>query len=90
MSISLLTVNIADLMQVIREDAERKGGNVEFQENGRELKVQAYLDDIEANYLVPDSLILLVKIVEDLDPPKDSNALVDAFWRTMNTHYVAG
>lgn len=78
------------LMQNVRVDAERNGGNVEFQLDQFEvsMKVQADIDDVgEMEYEVNNLPKLMEEVIDDADDPQDDDSLVDAFWRVMGDNY---
>ena len=78
------------LMQNVREDAERHGGNVEYQldEHQVSMKVQADLDDIgQMEYEVNNLPKMVQEVIDDADDPQDDKSLVDAFWRVMGDNY---
>lgn len=86
-------MELAQLMTEVREDAERRGSDVEYEldATGKSLAVTMNMDDMPTtNYEMPNIQAFLDQVVKEKGDENHPDALVDAFWRVANDHYQIG
>lgn len=83
-------MELEQLMAEVREDAERKGSDVEYEldASGTSVGITMLMDDMPAaNYEITDIPKFLDEVVKEKGDENHPDALVDAFWRVANDHY---